>query len=252
MAHDFSTPRFGAWVTLDSTVQIEQISRIGFDFVCIDGQHGVLDYGQMRDALIAVTAAHGPIPIARVSSNNPSEIGRMLDAGAHGIIVPMIETAEDARIAAKAARYPSSGGLRSYSPVRQGDHFGSVPAETDDKIFILAMIETSNSLAEVDEILDVPGIDGIFVGPYDLSLGLGATVPFEESILPTLEAALQKVCDAARSRGKIAGIYAGTGEDAVRRAKQGFNLVNTTHDMRVIREGMSAELNAARTGIGQN
>ncbi|MFV0433287.1 MAG: HpcH/HpaI aldolase family protein [Leucobacter sp.] len=239
-----ASPRFGAWITLNSSVMTEQIARLGYDFLVIDGQHGALGYTEMRDSLIAATAGGCPLPIARVSTNDPDEIGRMLDAGARGIIIPMVNSAEEARRAARAARYATTGGQRSYSPVRHGDHFGLTPGETDTGVVILAMIETREALAELDEILDVPGIDGVFVGPYDLSLALGAEMPFEERVRPELEAALTRVREVATGRGKIAGIYCGTGEAAIQRAREGFTLINTCHDMSAVREGMGAELAA--------
>ncbi|WP_181028646.1 HpcH/HpaI aldolase/citrate lyase family protein [Pseudoclavibacter sp. RFBA6] len=238
--------RYGAWITLNSTVLTEQVARLGFDFVVVDGQHGLLGYAEIRDSLIALTAGGCQLPIARVSSHDPGEVGRMLDSGAKGIIVPMVNTAEDARRIAQAARYPTSGGQRSYSPVRSGDHFGTTPGNTDRGVMILAMIETRTALEEVSGILDTPGIDGVFVGPYDLSLALGATIPFEESVLPELETALATVAAETLSRGKIAGIYAGSGEDAALRASQGYTLVNTTHDLDILLTGMAGELAAAR------
>ncbi|RJT89757.1 aldolase [Cryobacterium melibiosiphilum] len=223
---------------------VEQIARLGFDFMVIDGQHGVLGYAEMRDALVAVTAGGCPLPFARVCANEPGEIGRMLDAGARGIIVPMVNTAEDARLAARAARYATSGGQRSYSPVRHGAHFAVTPGQTDAGVIVLVMIETREALAQIEEILDTDGIDGVFVGPYDLSLALGADVPLQVSVRPELESAISRVCEAAARRSKIAGIYCGTGEEAVQRAREGFTLINTCHDMTALRAGMGAELAA--------
>lgn len=239
-------PRYGAWITLNSSILTEQVARLGFDFVVVDGQHGLLGYAEIRDSLIALTAGGCKLPIARVSSHEAGEIGRMLDSGARGIIVPMVNTADEARRIAKAARYPTSGGQRSYSPVRAGSHFGATPSDTDGGVIILAMIETQAALDELDGILDTPGIDGVFVGPYDLSLALGAKVPFEASILPKLEAALAQISADTNRRGKIAGIYAGTGADAALRASQGFTLINTTHDLDVLLTGMASELTNAR------
>lgn len=239
-----ASPRFGAWITLNSSIMAEQIARLGYDFIVVDGQHGLLGYAEMRDALIAVTAGGCPLPIARVSTNDPGEIGRMLDAGARGIIVPMVESAREAERAAAACRYATSGGRRSYSPVRHGAHFGAAPGETDTGVLLLAMIETKAALADLDGILDVPGLDGVFVGPYDLSLALGAKIPFEERVQPELEAAVTRIRTSALDRGKVAGIYCGTGDAAIQRAREGFTLINTCHDMSAVRESMGAELAA--------
>lgn len=220
----------------------EQVARLGFDFVVVDGQHGMLGYSELRDALIAVTAGGCPLPVARVSRNDPGEIGRVLDAGARGVIIPMVDSGEEARAAAHASRYATSGGRRSYSPVRHGEHFGRAPGSTDANVLVLPMIETREGLAALDEILDTPGIDGVFVGPYDLSLALGADMPFEEGIRSELEQALAQIREAAMQRGKIAGIYCGTGEAAAQRAREGFTLVNTCHDMSAVREVMGGQL----------
>ena len=244
-----SGPRLGAWITMNSPSAVEQIAQLGFDFVCLDGQHGLLGYTEIRDGLLAITAGGSATPFVRVTANDAGEIGRVLDAGAQGVIVPLVDTAEDARRAVRAARYPISGGGRSYSPVRLGRHFGSTPAQTDGNVTVLAMIETRSGLEHAEQILDTEGIDGIFVGPYDLSLALGAVVPFAEEVVEELEDALSGLSAAAEKRGKIAGIYCGSGADARRRIEQGFGLLNTATDIVALREGMGQELREARSSI---
>ncbi|NUL49491.1 aldolase [Cellulosimicrobium funkei] len=241
-------PRVGAWVTLDSIVATEQISRAGFDYVCIDGQHGLLGYDAQVRALVAI-AAGGAVPFARVSTNSAAEIGRVLDAGARGVIVPLIDSAVEARKAALAARYPTSGGSRSFGPMRLGPHFSATPAETDASVTVLAMIETASGLGEVEAILDVDGVDGVYVGPYDLSLALGARVPFEDAILPLLEEGLDRVIAAAKERGKIVGVHCADGLQAARRAEQGFTFITAATDVSSLRADMALQLGNAR-GVG--
>lgn len=238
-------PRVGAWITLDSAVATEQVARAGFDYVCVDGQHGLLGYEAQLSALLAVKAG-GAVPFARVSENNAAEIGRVLDAGASGIIVPLVNSADEARAAAEAARYPTSGGRRSYGPMRLGEHFGATPAETDAGVTVLAMIETRPGLDALEAILDVEGIDGVYVGPYDLSLALGARVPFEDAILPELDAALARIVAAAAARGKIAGVHCADGEQAALRAEQGFTFITAATDVSSLRADMSLQLATAR------
>lgn len=237
--------RVGAWVTLDSIIATEQIARAGFDYVCVDGQHGLLGYDAQVRALVAI-AAGGAIPFARVSSNSAAEIGRVLDAGARGVIVPLIDSADEAREAASAARYPTSGGHRSFGPMRLGPHFGATPAETDASVTVLAMIETASGLGELESILDVDGIDGVYVGPYDLSLALGARVPFEEAILPRLNAELKRVVAAAKERGKVAGVHCADGLQAARHAEQGFTFITAATDVSSLRADMALQLGNAR------
>lgn len=238
-------PRVGAWVTLDSPVATEQIARTGFDYVCVDGQHGLLGYDAQMRALLAV-AAGGSTPFARVSENSAAEIGRVLDAGARGVIVPLVNSAAEARVAARAARYPTSGGIRSYGPMRLGPHFGATPSETDAAVTVLVMIETADGLAHLESILDVDGVDGVYVGPYDLSLALGARVPFEDAILPRLDAELERIAAAAAKRGKIAGVHCADGAQADRRAEQGFTFITAATDVSSLRADMALQLSSAR------
>ena len=244
-AEQTQAPRVGAWVTLDSVVATEQIARAGFDYVCVDGQHGLLGYDAQVRALVAV-AAGGAVPFARVSTNNAAEIGRVLDAGARGVIVPLVDSAAEARSAALAARYPTSGGRRSYGPMRLGPHFGETPSETDASVTVLVMIETASGLAELEAILDVEGIDGVYVGPYDLSLALGARVPFAEAIQPRLAAGRDRVVAAARARGKTAGVHCAYGAQAAARAAQGFTFITAATDVSSLRADMAAQLSTAR------
>lgn len=237
--------RVGAWVTLDSIVATEQIARAGFDYVCVDGQHGLLGFDAQVRALIAISASSA-VPFARVSTNSAAEIGRVLDAGAQGVIVPLIDSPEQARAAAAAARYPTSGGGRSYGPMRLGDHFGATPKVTDENVTLLVMIETAQGLNALEEILDVDGVDGVYVGPYDLSLALGARVPFAEEILPRLEAELERIAAAARRRSKIAGVHSADGAQAARRAGQGFTFITAATDVSSLRADMERQLARAR------
>ncbi|HET8780613.1 MAG TPA: aldolase/citrate lyase family protein, partial [Agromyces sp.] len=139
-----------------------------------------------------------------------------------------------------------SGGRRSYGPMRLGPHFGATPSETDASVTVLVMIETASGLAELEAILDVEGIDGVYVGPYDLSLALGARVPFEEAILPRLDAELARVVAAASARGKIAGVHCADGAQAAARAAQGFTFITAATDVSSLRADMAAQLSTAR------
>ncbi len=246
LAEQAQAPRVGAWVTLDSPVGTEQIARAGVDYVCVDGQHGLLGFDAQVRALLAI-AAGGAEPWARVSVNSAAEIGRVLDAGARGVIVPLVDTADEAHAAALAARYPTSGGRRSYGPMRLGPHFAATPAATDAAVSVLVMIETAAGLSELEAILDVEGVDGVYVGPYDLSLALGARVPFEAAILPRLDAELERIAAACRARGKIAGVHCADGAQAARRIEQGFTMVTAATDVSSLRADVQRQL-AAATG----
>jgi 4-hydroxy-2-oxoheptanedioate aldolase len=154
----------GYWVVLDAPVATERIARLGYDYVCLDAQHGLLGYSGLLAGLMAVDAGRSSVGLVRVGANDPFHIGQALDAGAAGVIVPLVNTPDDARRAVAAATYPPNG-VRSYGPMRSGLRVGPVPAEANASVSCLAMIETPEGLANVEEICAVPGLTGIYVGP---------------------------------------------------------------------------------------
>ena len=162
----------GAWLMIPSAFSAEVIAHGGFDWVCVDMQHGIIDYAQMVTMLQAVSAT--PVtPLVRVPWNEPGIIGKALDAGARGVIIPMVNSVDDAERAVAACRYAPAG-ARSYGPVRANysagfDYFAHANAD----VLCIVMIETKAAVADVDDILSVPGIDAVYVGPADLSVTLG-------------------------------------------------------------------------------
>jgi 4-hydroxy-2-oxoheptanedioate aldolase len=131
----------GYWCVLDCPLATEWLSHIGWDYIALDMQHGIIGYPGMVAGLTAIDAAHGPVGLVRIEENNPTAIGRALDAGAAGIIVPLINTAHDAASAISAATYPPNG-IRSYGPMRAQLRIGPLPATTNADTVLLAMIET--------------------------------------------------------------------------------------------------------------
>src|SRR3954454_17355557 len=158
----------GYWVVLDSPASTERLARIGYDYVCLDGQHGLFGYSGMLAGLTAIDAAGQAVGIVRVGANDAATIGRALDAGAAGVIVPLVNSAEEAATAVAASRYPPAG-IRSYGPGRSLSGTGPVPAEINDAVTVLAMIETAEGLANVEAIAATPGLDGLYIGPSDLT-----------------------------------------------------------------------------------
>ena len=195
-ANDFATrirareKLVGYWITLDVPPAAERIARLGYDYVVLDGQHGLIGYQGLMTGLLAIDAgaAIGPratVGMVRVEANDPTPIGRALDAGATGVIVPLIDTAEDVASAVRAAKYPPVG-ARSFGPMRASLRIGPVPADANEATVVLAMIETPLGLKNVAEICATPGLDGVYVGPSDLSLALGArSVSYTHLTLPT-------------------------------------------------------------------
>lgn len=236
----------GYWTVIDSPVVTEVLASAGYDFVVVDGQHGLVEYSGMLNALLAIDAAHGPAGVVRVRANNPADIGQALDSGARGVIVPLVDSAADAEEAVRAARYPPRG-VRSFGPTRSALRVGPKPLDVDPEVLVLAMIETPGGLAEVEQICAVDGLDGVYIGPSDLSLALGASYPGEPEFVPALEEAAERVLAAAKASGKIAGFHNFSGEDAKHRAEQGFTFVTVSADLQHLEAAAKAHLATFRS-----
>src|ERR671917_981204 len=223
-----SQTAFGLWMTVPGSIGAEILARTGVDYVCVDQQHGVIDYDSMVPMFQAIRA-EGAAPITRVLSNDPFLIMKALDAGAWGVIVPLVNNAEDATRAVAACRYPPRG-VRSYGPVRAAGVIGSRdPEDLAGEVLCIVMVETREGLERVDEIAATPGLDGIYIGPSDLALSLGLS--------PTLEIredehaeAIEHVREICARNGIAAGIQASSGEWARRHADAGFDMVTVATD----------------------
>jgi 4-hydroxy-2-oxoheptanedioate aldolase len=237
---------FGLWMTVPGSIGAEIFAKAGADYVCVDQQHGVIDYDSMVPMFQAIRA-EGTVPITRVLSNDPFLIMKALDAGAWGVIVPLVNSAEDAARAASACRYPPQG-MRSYGPVRAAGVIGSRdPEKLGGEVLCLVMVETREALERVDEIANTPGLDGIYIGPSDLALSLG--------LPPTLDiqegehaGAVRRIREACHRNGIAAGIHAASGEWARKHAEAGFEMVTVAADAALLRDAALRELDVARGG----
>ena len=167
-------PSSGTGWSLDYPATTERLARLGYDYVSLDAQHGLFGYSGMLAGLTAIDAGGQAVGMVRVAANDATPIGRALDAGAAGVIVPLVNTAEDAANAVAASRYPPVG-IRSYGPMRSMLRIGPTPAEANETVIVLAMIETPEGLANVEAIAATPGLDGLYIGPSDLTLAVGGT-----------------------------------------------------------------------------
>lgn len=235
----------GYWSVIDSPVSTEWLAHVGWDYIALDLQHGLIGYSGMLAGLTAIDAANGPAGLVRVEANNPTVIGRALDAGAAGVIVPLVDTAEDAAAAVSAATYPPAG-IRSYGPMRSQLRVGPNPADANRDTVVLAMIETPQGLANVEEICAVPGLDGVYVGPSDLRLAVGGSSPSDTSVDERFEAALVRVQKAAAAAGITAGIHTPSGEMAATRLAQGYTLATVASDLTHLKAASADHLKAAR------
>ncbi len=233
----------GGWLSLPASLSAEAIAMAGFDYVCVDTQHGVIEYQAAVDLISAIELG-GSNPIVRVPWNETGIIGKMLDAGAQGVIVPMVNTAEQAADAVQACRYAPQGS-RSFGPVvprvRKGVDYEQW---ADEHVAVIPMIETAEAVSNLPEILAVPGIDAVYVGPADLSLTLGLP-PGNNDQHASFAEALDTIVAACDRAGIVAGIHA-TGSLTPQRVEGGFRMVTVTSDLVAMMAGVGAELDRAR------
>jgi len=240
---------YGAWCMIGSPVVAEAIAREGFAAVVLDAQHGLWDVSSLVAGAGAVNHA-GAAPIVRVPHDDFALVSRALDFGAEAIIAPMINDADDAGRLAAAAKYPPVG-ERSWGPIRAMPLQGySAPVdylrEANSGTLAFAMIETAAALANVEAIAATPGIDALFVGPYDLAIALSSGTA-QDVQAPQVEQAIDRICTAAKTAGKIPGIYCRDAESAVAMAKRGFRFVVAGNDLTTLRGATVAQLKALKS-----
>lgn len=240
-----SRPAFGVWASIPSSFTAELVARAGPDYVCIDQQHSLVGDDILPEMLRAIAAA-GSTPLVRVAANQPNLIGRALDLGSFGVIVPLVEDREGAAAAVSACRFPPHGS-RSYGPIRASEAFGTFDPEVlGGEVVCFVMVETQRGLDNLEEIASTSGVDGIYIGPADLALALG--LPPRADTRPEAHfRATQAILDACRRNGIVAGMHCSGGEEARARAAQGFGLMTATMDYPVLRAGIGAQLAVARS-----
>ncbi len=226
-------PAVSGWMSIDSTYLAEVLSYCGYDAVVVDLQHGMFGLDAAIPLLQAVSA--GPaVPMARVPTNDAATIGKLLDGGAYGIICPAVDTADQATAFVAACRYPPRG-LRSFGPARGLLYGGPDYVEhTDETVLTWAMIESAAGLADLDAILSVPGLDGVYVGPHDLALSLGEA-PGQSTPPPAVFRALVDVAAAARAARRWAGVFCADPTLARTMVEIGYHLVTPGNDAGIIR-----------------
>lgn len=235
---------YTAWLGMPCAWSAEIMAHAGYDALVVDLQHGLMDHAGLLSMLQAIAAAGVP-PLVRAAWNEPGALMRPLDAGAFGVICPMISTREACEAFVAACRYPPRG-MRSYGPTRSLVSIGAdYVARADSFALTFAQIETAEGLENVEAIAGVPGLDGLYVGPWDLSMDLGCRTPGDLQD-PVLLRACDAVLAAARKHGRIAGIYTSSAEAGCRMASRGFRLVNIATDSALLQRGAVAEIRAAR------
>lgn len=239
---DRGGPMLGGWCVIPSPFVAELMGRAGYDWVCIDTQHGLIGYDQMLLMLQAASATGTPA-FVRVPWNQPSDIMKALDAGAQGVIVPMVSSREDAQRAVGACRFPPQG-YRSWGPTRAAlQASGFAPASANRAVVCVVMIETQEGMAALDEIVSVPGVDGVYVGPNDLAITHGL-MPDATASNPEHRRLIETILESCERHGVTAGIHCAGPETALRWRDAGFRMLNVDNDALFVRNGAAGVLEA--------
>lgn len=235
------------WLAIPNSFSAETMAHQGWDSLTIDLQHGVVDYQAMVPMLQAVSTTP-TVPVVRVPWLEPGILMKALDAGAYGVICPMVNTRADAEKLVAYTHYAPRG-TRSFGPVRALLYGGAdYPQHANDTIVAFAMIETAQALDNLDDILSTPGLDAVYIGPSDLSLALGCKPTFDD-LDPKAAEAVQHILARAQAHGVVAGIHNGTPEAALRRIAMGFQFVTVSSDARLMAAGAQQVVTTMRGGM---
>ena len=242
-------PIINSWLAIPSSFSAEVMANQGWDSLTIDMQHGLIDYPNAVSMLQSISSTE-TIPMARVNWNEPGQIMKILDAGCYGIICPMVSNRKDAENFVNACMYPPKG-YRSFGPIRASIYGGNdYSKHADEEILKLAMIETKEALEKLDEILDTPNLNGIYIGPADLSLAVGEEPGFDRPENSKAYSEILRILESAKKRNLLAGLHNGTPDYAQKMIKKGFNLVTVGSDSRYITAGAKSDLEQLKGIIG--
>ncbi|KAK5464977.1 hypothetical protein LTS15_001540 [Exophiala xenobiotica] len=252
--HTGSGLSFGAWQMLPGSYLSRTIARAGYDWICIDCEHGNIADNEMHESVHAVASCNVS-PIVRIPANEGWMVKRALDAGAHGIIVPLLTSVDDAKRLVQSAKFPPYGKRGFGSPFSMGsfDVKGDLSGydymkNANDNLLTIVQIETKEALDCVEEIAKVDGIDVLFIGPWDLGNNIGH--PVQGDFSPELKKAIARILKAAQDAGKKSGIYCPSGEVARVYADQGFQMISVVNDMTAIPTFMAESLSKAKGSYG--
>ena len=233
------------WLAIPDGFAAETMAQCGWDSVTVDMQHGVQDYLSMVRCFQAMDK-HPITPLVRVPWNEPGIVGKVLDAGAMGVICPMVNTVEEARALVQYSKYPPKG-TRSNGPIRAGAYgsSGNYQKTANDEILVIPMIETKQAIENIKGILDVPGIDGIYVGPSDLSFSYGKEPKLDVED-PEILAIYDMLLAETAKRGIAAGLHNGSPAYANKMIQKGFKLVTIANEVGLMCQAATAAVKAAR------
>lgn len=240
------TPSVGSWLNLGSPISAETIAALGFDWLCVDMEHGQIDLSTMAQMFAAI-GRYPVAPMARIPEITEGAIKRVLDAGAWGFVAPDVRSREEVELMVAAARYPPAG-VRSFGGGRHALSFRTDPLtyfrRANDAILVVAQIEHVDAIGKIDDILSVPGLDACYTGPSDLCASCGLT-PAIEPAEREFEAMMQRLRASAARHGVVPGIHCATPDYANRRIAEGWKLLGIVNDLRF----MTAAAKSARDAI---
>lgn len=232
------------WLSIPSSFSAEVMAHQGFDSLVVDMQHGVVDY-QTAVTMLQAISTTSVIPMARVPWNDPALLMKILDAGVYGVICPMINTRAQAEALVRACKYPPRG-YRSFGPVRASIYAGTDYVDhANADLIVMPMIETAEAVENLDDILSVPGVDAIYVGPADLSLALGCKPRLDQTDAPVVEAQ-KKIVAACKRHGVWAGIHNATSGYALKMIADGYQFVTLASDSRFLAARAAEEASAVK------
>jgi 4-hydroxy-2-oxoheptanedioate aldolase len=244
-------PVINGWLSIACPFTAEIMAEQGYDSITIDLQHGLVGY-EVATSMLQAMRASAVTPLIRVPWLDPAAIMKALDAGAYGVICPMISTREEAERLVSYVRYPPKG-VRSFGPTRASFSAGAdYGRHADEEVLCLAMIETAEAMADLDAIVSTPGLDGVYIGPADLTLGLtGRRYPtgFDREE-PEMVEAIRTILEKAHVAGIRACLHNGTPTYAAKAVGWGFDLVTISNDVRLLAGAAQASVAAARQLIG--
>jgi 4-hydroxy-2-oxoheptanedioate aldolase len=233
---------FGAWCGMPWPLATELLARSGYDWMCIDMQHGQVGSVESLMPMLQVINAHDIPAFVRIPwKSNFAVAMHAVDYGAQGVIVPMVDTAEEAAAIVGALHYPPEG-ERSWAPVRARLLLEDYsPAKANEHVFCFVMIETRSGLEHIDEILAVPGVDGAYIGPNDLSVSHGGP-PLPNSKNALLSELAEQVLEACKRSGRVAGFHTDGPDEALYWASRGFQVLHVSNDAGLILAGSAANM----------
>jgi 2-keto-3-deoxy-L-rhamnonate aldolase RhmA len=239
-------PAFGSWIMIGNLAVAEILAGVGFDWIAVDMEHTAIDYRTLQELLCGIERC-GAEGLVRIENNDPVVIKRVLDCGARGIIVPQVNSREEAERAVSAALYPPAG-IRGVALGRASEYgacFQEYFESFDDQVVVMAQVEHVQAVENIEAILSVDGLDGVFLGPYDLSCSMGIPAQFDH---PRMTAARETVKQAARKTGKALGIHETRPEaQAVQRLlEEGFRFIGCSIDTVFLRSASRELLEEVR------